>query len=61
MANEHGVPAAQGEAEAREFAWLTPEREDLFSPASSAVVSRLLPYLLEEGSKGGKDSSYDVT
>ena len=29
---------------AREFAWLTPEREDLFSPASSAVVSRLLPY-----------------
>ena len=29
---------------AREFAWLTPDREDLFSPASSAVVSRLLPY-----------------
>ena len=29
---------------AREFAWLTPEREDLSSPASSAVVSRLLPY-----------------
>ena len=29
---------------AREFAWLTPEREDVFSPASSAVVSRLLPY-----------------
>ena len=29
---------------AREFAWLTPDREDLFSPASSAIVSRLLPY-----------------
>ncbi len=29
---------------AREFAWLTPDSEDLFSPASSAVVSRLLPY-----------------
>ena len=29
---------------AREFAWLTPDREDLFSPASSALVSRLLPY-----------------
>ena len=29
---------------AREFAWLTPDREDLFSPASSALVSRRLPY-----------------
>ena len=40
---------------AREFAWLTPDREDLFSPASSAVVSRLLPYCyLKRSSKGEK-------
>ena len=30
---------------AREFAWLQPERDSLFSPASSAIVSRLLPTL----------------
>ena len=29
---------------AREFAWLTPEREDLFSPASSSIITRILPY-----------------
>ena len=28
---------------AREFAWLQPERDSLFSPTSSAIVSRLLP------------------
>ena len=28
---------------AREYAWLTPERQDLFSPASSNVTCRLLP------------------
>ena len=40
---------------AREFAWLTPDREDLFSPASSAVVSRLLPYCyLKRSAKGEK-------
>ena len=30
---------------AREFAWLTPERQDLFSPASSTLTVRLLPVL----------------
>lgn len=30
---------------AREYAWLTPEREDLFSPASSSLTTRLLPIL----------------
>ena len=29
---------------AREFAWLTPDREDLFSPASSSIITRVLPY-----------------
>ena len=29
---------------AREFAWLTPDREDLFSPASSSIITRILPY-----------------
>lgn len=33
---------------AREFAWLTPDREDLFSPASSASSTILL---LEEDFK----------
>ena len=28
---------------AREYAWLSPERQDLFSPASSNVTNRLLP------------------
>ena len=28
---------------AREFAWLSPERQDLFSPASSNITTRLLP------------------
>ena len=30
---------------AREYAWLTPEREDLFSPASSSLTTRVLPTL----------------
>ena len=28
---------------AREYAWLSPERQDLFSPASSNVTNRLMP------------------
>ena len=30
---------------AREFAWLSPNRQDLFSPASSVITTRLLPTL----------------
>ena len=30
---------------AREFGWLSPERQDLFSPASSGLTVRLLPTL----------------
>ena len=30
---------------AREFAWLQPERESLFSPASGSIISRVLPAL----------------
>ena len=30
---------------AREYAWMTPERQDLFSPASSNLTVRLLPIL----------------
>ena len=30
---------------AKEFAWLAPDRQDLFSPASSNVTCRLLPTL----------------
>ena len=30
---------------AREYAWLSPERQDLFSPASSNITNRLLPSL----------------
>ena len=32
---------------AREFAWLQPERESLFSPASSAITSRILPAMVD--------------
>lgn len=28
---------------ARKYAWLTPDRQDLFSPASSSITCRLLP------------------
>ena len=34
---------------AREFAWLEPERESLFSPASGSIISRVLPTLFLEG------------
>ena len=30
---------------AQEFAWLSPDRQDLFSPASSVTTTRLLPTL----------------
>ena len=33
---------------AREFAWLQPDRDALFSPASSSIVSRLLPTMFLE-------------
>ena len=29
---------------AREFSWLSPDRQDLFSPASSSITNGLLPY-----------------
>ena len=29
---------------AREFSWLSPDRQDLFSPASCSITNRLLPY-----------------
>ena len=33
---------------AREFAWLEPERESLFSPASGSIISRILPTVFLE-------------
>ena len=33
---------------AREFAWLEPERECLFSPASGSIISRMLPTMFLE-------------
>ena len=33
---------------AREFAWLEPERESLFSPASGSIISRILPTIFLE-------------
>ena len=33
---------------AREFAWLEPERERLFSPASGSIISRVLPTVFLE-------------
>eukprot|EP00435_Cladocopium_sp_Y103_P063021 s303_g24.t1 len=38
---------------AREFAWLSPEREDLFSPASSVLTVRLLPTLFMKWKSSG--------
>ena len=39
---------------AREFSWLSPDRQDLFSPASSSITNRLLPYcFLHRGSING--------
>ena len=33
---------------AREFAWLEPERESLFLPASGSIISRILPTIFLE-------------
>ena len=33
---------------AREFAWLEPERESLFSPASGSIISRIFPTVFLE-------------
>lgn len=33
---------------AREFAWLEPERESLFSPVSGSIISRILPRIFLE-------------
>ena len=33
---------------AREFAWLEPERESLFSPASGNIISRIVPTVFLE-------------
>ncbi len=39
---------------AREFSWLSPDRQDFFSPASSAITNRLLPdCFLHRGSING--------
>ena len=45
---------------AREFAWLSPERQDLFSPASSAISSKLLPVLYLKHGANGLMMSIDV-
>ena len=37
---------------AREFAWLSPDRQDLFSPASSVITTRLLPTLFQARGMG---------
>ncbi len=47
---------------AREFAWLTPDRADLYSPASSNVTTRLIPLtFLEMVSKGWILCGIDVS
>ena len=47
---------------AREFAWLTPDRADLYSPASSNVTTRLIPIaFLEMISKGWILCGIDVS
>ena len=47
---------------AREFAWLTPDRSDLYSPASSNVTTRLIPLtFLEMVSKGWILCGIDVS
>lgn len=43
---------------AREFAWMDAERDSLFSPASNAIVPRLLPTMCFEMMDNG-DSSID--
>lgn len=47
---------------AREYAWMTPEREGLFSPASSNLTTRLLPILfLKLVSQGFVLSAIDIS
>ena len=47
---------------AREFAWLIPDRADLYSPASSNVTTRLIPLtFLEMASKGWILCGIDVS
>ena len=43
---------------AREFAWLTPERQDVFSPASSNITNRLLPALFLHWKKEHPNERY---
>ena len=50
---------------AREFTWMSPERQDLFSPASSSIITRILPYcFLKQSTMPGSDvcmASLDIT
>ena len=50
---------------AREFTWMSPERQDLFSPASSSIITRILPYcFLKQSTVPGSDvcmASMDIT
>ena len=50
---------------AREFTWMSPERQDLFSPASSSIITRILPYcFLKQSTVPGNDvcmASLDIT
>ena len=50
---------------AREFTWMSPERQDLFSPASSSIITRILPYcFLKQSTVPGSDvcmASLDIT
>jgi len=39
---------------AREFAWLAPERESLFSPASGSIISRIFAYNFVGKTREGK-------
>ena len=41
---------------AREFTWMSPERQDLFSSASSSITTRILPYcFLKQSTVPGSD------
>ena len=42
---------------AREFAWLDPERESLYSPASNHLLVRLLPSIFMSKRSAGEDWS----
>ena len=43
---------------AREYAWLSPERQDLFSPASSSITSRLLPAIFLHWRRQHRDQTF---